>query len=182
MSVVANESVALECRSQAVPPPVLTWKKDGRPLEPRPGVHLSTDKALLEVCRAGPGGGRTRSVQLSVTQHPGHILLTWSEAAAGASLGPHKAEPLAFHLFFTPSSKASWPWGMGALRRASGPTRGGSMRAGDCGDRSLDVNLSSTSSWLGRLRQCLDHTGLRSVTCKHTGAALLGWLEFKASP
>lgn len=57
MSVVANESVALECRSQAVPPPVLTWRKDGRPLDPRPGVHLSTDKALLEVCRAGPGGG-----------------------------------------------------------------------------------------------------------------------------
>lgn len=58
MSVVANESVALECRSQAVPSPVLSWRKDGRPLEPRPGVHLSPDKALLEVgglwgCRRG---------------------------------------------------------------------------------------------------------------------------------
>lgn len=49
MSVVANESVALECRSQAVPAPVLSWRKDGRPLEPRPGIHLSPDKALLEV-------------------------------------------------------------------------------------------------------------------------------------
>lgn len=49
VSVVANESVALECQSQAVPPPVLSWRKDGRPLELRPGVRLSADKALLEV-------------------------------------------------------------------------------------------------------------------------------------
>uniref|UniRef100_F1S0Y1 Hemicentin-2 n=1 Tax=Sus scrofa TaxID=9823 RepID=F1S0Y1_PIG len=41
VSVVANESVALECRSH-----------DGRPLEPRPGIRLSADKALLEVDRA----------------------------------------------------------------------------------------------------------------------------------
>ncbi|XP_058380273.1 hemicentin-2 [Diceros bicornis minor] len=52
VSVVANESVALECRSHAVPPPVLSWRKDGRPLQPRPGVRLSADKALLEVDRA----------------------------------------------------------------------------------------------------------------------------------
>ncbi|KAM6170210.1 hemicentin-2 [Rhynchocyon petersi] len=52
VSVVANESVVLECQSHAVPPPVLSWWKDGRPLKPRPGVHLSTDKALLEVDRA----------------------------------------------------------------------------------------------------------------------------------
>ncbi|XP_035878268.1 hemicentin-2 [Phyllostomus discolor] len=52
VSVVANESVALECRSHAVPPPELSWRKDGRPLEPRPGVRLSADKALLEVDRA----------------------------------------------------------------------------------------------------------------------------------
>ncbi|XP_046530474.1 hemicentin-2 isoform X1 [Equus quagga] len=52
VSVVANESVALECQSHAVPPPVLSWRKDGRPLEPGPGVRLSADKALLEVDRA----------------------------------------------------------------------------------------------------------------------------------
>ncbi|XP_061289826.1 hemicentin-2 isoform X2 [Bos javanicus] len=55
VSVVANESVALECRSHAVPPPVLSWRKDGRPLEPRPGIYLSADKALLEVDRAEVG-------------------------------------------------------------------------------------------------------------------------------
>ncbi|XP_065735248.1 hemicentin-2 [Phocoena phocoena] len=53
VSVVANESVALECQSHAVPPPVLSWRKDGHPLEPRPGIRLSADKALLEVDRAG---------------------------------------------------------------------------------------------------------------------------------
>ncbi|XP_055255516.1 hemicentin-2 isoform X3 [Moschus berezovskii] len=55
VSVLANESVVLECLSHAVPPPVLSWRKDGRPLEPRPGVHLSVDKALLEVDRAEVG-------------------------------------------------------------------------------------------------------------------------------
>ncbi|KAK2497109.1 hypothetical protein MC885_006689 [Smutsia gigantea] len=54
VSVVANESVVLECQGRAVPPPVLSWRKDGHPLEPRPGVRLSADKALLEVLdRAG---------------------------------------------------------------------------------------------------------------------------------
>ncbi|GAB1286208.1 Hemicentin-2 [Apodemus speciosus] len=48
MSVVVNESVALECQSHAVPLPVLRWQKDGRPLEPHPGIRLSADKALLE--------------------------------------------------------------------------------------------------------------------------------------
>lgn len=52
ISVVVNESVALECQSHAVPPPVLRWQKDGRPLEPHPGIRLSADKALLEVCRS----------------------------------------------------------------------------------------------------------------------------------
>ncbi|KAM9207753.1 hemicentin-2 [Dugong dugon] len=51
VSVVANQSVTLECQSHAMPPPVLSWWKDGRPLDPRPGVRLSTDKALLEVDR-----------------------------------------------------------------------------------------------------------------------------------
>ncbi|XP_036769471.2 hemicentin-2 isoform X1 [Manis pentadactyla] len=52
VSVVANESVVLECQGHAMPPPVLSWRKDGHPLEPRPGVRLSADKALLEVDRA----------------------------------------------------------------------------------------------------------------------------------
>ncbi|XP_007942419.2 hemicentin-2 [Orycteropus afer afer] len=51
VSVVVNESVALECWSHAMPLPVLSWWKDGRPLQPRPGVHLSADKAFLEVDR-----------------------------------------------------------------------------------------------------------------------------------
>lgn len=49
ISVMANESVTLECRSHAVPPPKLSWQKDSRPLKLRPGIHLSQDKALLEV-------------------------------------------------------------------------------------------------------------------------------------
>ncbi|XP_072488817.1 hemicentin-2 isoform X3 [Notamacropus eugenii] len=52
VSVVVNQSVTLECQSQAVPPPVLSWRKDGQPLEPRPGVHLSPDGAFLQVEQA----------------------------------------------------------------------------------------------------------------------------------
>ncbi|KAM6184061.1 hemicentin-2 [Erethizon dorsatum] len=55
ISVMANESVNLECRSHAVPPPELSWQKDGRPLQLRPSVRLSEDKALLEVSRAEVG-------------------------------------------------------------------------------------------------------------------------------
>lgn len=109
VSVVANESVTLECQSQAVPLPVLSWRKDGHPLELRPGIHLSADKALLEVCgllggwwgahsaelapgRAGPVGALPRLVQLSATQCPGHPTPTptGSEAAAGPPLVPAK--------------------------------------------------------------------------------------------
>ncbi|XP_056668537.1 hemicentin-2 isoform X2 [Monodelphis domestica] len=52
VSVVVNQSVTLECQSQAVPPPVLSWRKDGHTLSPRPGVHLSADGVLLQVERA----------------------------------------------------------------------------------------------------------------------------------
>lgn len=55
ISVVVNESVALECQSHAVPRPVLRWQKDGRPLQPHPGIHFSADKALLEVCHCAAG-------------------------------------------------------------------------------------------------------------------------------
>ncbi|EHA98367.1 Hemicentin-1, partial [Heterocephalus glaber] len=55
ISVMANESVTLECHSHAMPRPDLSWRKDGRPLRPRPGVRLSEDKALLELARAEVG-------------------------------------------------------------------------------------------------------------------------------
>lgn len=109
MSVVANESVALECRSHAVPPAVLSWRKDGQPLEPRPGVRLSADKTLLEVCSlggpppvaelspgwAGPVGAPAgiSSAQCALQDPPvptiGHVLQTCSELSSrGLPQGP----------------------------------------------------------------------------------------------
>ncbi|KAM5299409.1 LOW QUALITY PROTEIN: hemicentin-2 [Ctenodactylus gundi] len=70
VSVVANASVALECRSHAVPPPTLRWRKDGRPLELRPGVHLSEDKTLLEVARAELGDAGRYTCE--AVNHAGH--------------------------------------------------------------------------------------------------------------
>lgn len=33
ISVLLNRQVTLECKSDAVPPPTLTWLKDGQPLQ-----------------------------------------------------------------------------------------------------------------------------------------------------
>lgn len=33
VSVLLNRQVTLECKSDAVPPPTLTWLKDGQPLQ-----------------------------------------------------------------------------------------------------------------------------------------------------
>lgn len=122
MSVVANESVTLECQSQAVPPPVLSWRKDGRPLEPRPGVHLSADKALLEVggllgCRracGGPDKGSLAPYDPGPGVHPPDLV----RSRCRASHSPHKAEPFSCHLF---SFLVQRPPGLWALEPFIGP-------------------------------------------------------------
>lgn len=40
MSVLQNRQVTLECKSDAVPPPTLTWLKDGRPLQVRNQTYI----------------------------------------------------------------------------------------------------------------------------------------------
>lgn len=96
------------------------------------------------------------------------------------SLSPHKAETFSFQPFFALCSKASWPLGVRALHRASGPAREGWVRVRDSGV-SLDLHFCPTSCWLCHLRQCPDHTGLRSVTFKHLATFFLSY-EKKASP
>lgn len=41
--------VELHCQSDAVPPPTLSWRKDGRPLFRKPGLTISADGSLLKV-------------------------------------------------------------------------------------------------------------------------------------
>ncbi|XP_077463990.1 hemicentin-1 [Stigmatopora argus] len=48
-TVMLGSLVELHCLSDAVPPPTLLWRKDGRPLFRKPGLTLSADGSLLKV-------------------------------------------------------------------------------------------------------------------------------------
>lgn len=49
ISVLISQSVELLCQSDAIPPPTLTWLKDGRPLLKKPGLSISENGSVLKV-------------------------------------------------------------------------------------------------------------------------------------
>ncbi|XP_008936946.1 PREDICTED: hemicentin-1-like, partial [Merops nubicus] len=49
VSVLMSQAVELLCQSNAVPPPVLAWLKDGRPLLKKPGLSISEDGSVLKI-------------------------------------------------------------------------------------------------------------------------------------
>ncbi|XP_047443825.1 hemicentin-1 isoform X2 [Mugil cephalus] len=48
-TVMLGRPVELQCQSDAIPPPTLSWRKDGRPLFRKPGLTVSADGSLLKV-------------------------------------------------------------------------------------------------------------------------------------
>ncbi|XP_031169752.1 hemicentin-1 isoform X2 [Sander lucioperca] len=48
-TVMLGRPVELHCQSDAIPPPTLTWRKDGRPIFRKPGLTVSADGSLLKV-------------------------------------------------------------------------------------------------------------------------------------
>lgn len=58
-TVMLGHQVELHCQSDAIPPPTLTWRKDGRPLFRKPGLAVSADGSVLKV-RLVTGLGHTR--------------------------------------------------------------------------------------------------------------------------
>lgn len=48
-TVMLGHPVELHCQSDAIPPPTLTWRKDGRPLFRKPGLTVSADGSMLKV-------------------------------------------------------------------------------------------------------------------------------------
>ncbi|XP_039667627.1 hemicentin-1 [Perca fluviatilis] len=48
-TVMLSHPVELHCQSDAIPPPTLAWRKDGRPLFRKPGLTVSADGSLLKV-------------------------------------------------------------------------------------------------------------------------------------
>ncbi|KAM7388095.1 hypothetical protein PAMP_024296 [Pampus punctatissimus] len=48
-TVMLGRLVELHCQSDAIPPPTLSWRKDGRPLFRKPGLTVSANGSLLKV-------------------------------------------------------------------------------------------------------------------------------------
>ncbi|KAG8436526.1 hypothetical protein GDO86_007581 [Hymenochirus boettgeri] len=49
ISTLITETIILTCQSNAVPPPVLTWYKDWKPLIRRTGLSISEDGSILKI-------------------------------------------------------------------------------------------------------------------------------------
>ena len=49
VSVLISQAVELLGRSDAIPPPTLTWLKDGRPLLKKPGLSVTGNGSVLKV-------------------------------------------------------------------------------------------------------------------------------------
>lgn len=57
VSVLMGQVLELLCQSNAIPPPLLTWLKDGRPLLKKPGLTISENGSVLQVSWAVLLGG-----------------------------------------------------------------------------------------------------------------------------
>ncbi|KAJ8376139.1 hypothetical protein SKAU_G00067190 [Synaphobranchus kaupii] len=57
LSVLLNRQVTLECKSDAVPPPTLTWLKDGAPLQASPRVRILSSGRYLQINNVELGDG-----------------------------------------------------------------------------------------------------------------------------
>ncbi|XP_044798653.2 hemicentin-1 isoform X3 [Bubalus bubalis] len=49
ISVLISQAVELLCQSDAVPPPTLTWLKDGHPLLKKPGLSVTENGSVLKI-------------------------------------------------------------------------------------------------------------------------------------
>ncbi|XP_043555476.1 hemicentin-1 [Chiloscyllium plagiosum] len=48
-SVIINQGIVLKCQSNAIPPPTLSWLKDGKPLLKKQGLTVSDDGSTLKI-------------------------------------------------------------------------------------------------------------------------------------
>ncbi|CAH2316004.1 hemicentin-2 [Pelobates cultripes] len=90
-TVIVNQPFILECESSAIPPPIISWLKDGRPLLKRPGVQITEDGRYLQIehahlrdagrytCEASNDAGRSE-------KH--YNVIIWVTPSFSTSLGP----------------------------------------------------------------------------------------------
>uniref|UniRef100_A0A8B9H3J1 Hemicentin 1 n=1 Tax=Astyanax mexicanus TaxID=7994 RepID=A0A8B9H3J1_ASTMX len=77
-TVLIGRLVELHCQSDAIPPPTLSWRKDGRPLYRKPGLTVSEDGTMLRLqdtgrytCEAANIAGKTeKNYNLNVWVRP----------------------------------------------------------------------------------------------------------------
>lgn len=81
---VLHQPAALSCDTSAIPPPRLTWYKDGEPLAPGPGVLILLGNGPATRASPAQGGGRILSPCSCLhAQHP------WDpRRITGAAWGP----------------------------------------------------------------------------------------------
>ncbi|KAJ7986246.1 hypothetical protein DPEC_G00337960 [Dallia pectoralis] len=116
ISVLQNRQVTLECKSDAVPPPTLTWLKDGKTLQASPRVRFLSSGRYLQINMAELGdvaqytcvasnvaGTTTRQFNLAVNVSP--IIAEGPEA-----ISVHIDQPVVLECIVSgvPAPRVSW--------------------------------------------------------------------------
>ncbi|XP_051232997.1 hemicentin-1 isoform X2 [Dicentrarchus labrax] len=116
VSVLQNRQVTLECKSDAVPPPTLTWLKDGQPLQASARVRILSggrylqinmaelsDKAQYTCVASNIAGKTTRQFNLAVNVAP-----TIKEGSQAVSVHINKPAVLECIVSGVPSPRVTW--------------------------------------------------------------------------
>ncbi|XP_034738598.1 hemicentin-1 isoform X2 [Etheostoma cragini] len=116
VSVLQNRQVTLECKSDAVPPPTLTWLKDGQPLQASARVRILSsgrflqinmaelsDKAQYTCVASNIAGKTTRQFNLAVNVAP--II---KEGSQTVSVHIHKPAVLECVVSGVPPPRVTW--------------------------------------------------------------------------
>uniref|UniRef100_A0A8C7JTX3 Hemicentin 1 n=1 Tax=Oncorhynchus kisutch TaxID=8019 RepID=A0A8C7JTX3_ONCKI len=80
-TVMLGRSVELRCQSDAIPPPTLSWRKDGRPLFRKPGLTVSEDGSVLKVRAQVQDSGRytCEATNIAGKTEKNYNLNVWGE-------------------------------------------------------------------------------------------------------
>uniref|UniRef100_A0A3B5LKZ5 Hemicentin 1 n=1 Tax=Xiphophorus couchianus TaxID=32473 RepID=A0A3B5LKZ5_9TELE len=86
-TVMLGGPVELHCHSDAVPPPTLLWRKDGRPIFRKPGLIVSADGSLLKVDNAqlqDTGRYTCEATNIAGKTEKNYNLIVWAPSIRGS--------------------------------------------------------------------------------------------------
>ncbi|KAK7889294.1 hypothetical protein WMY93_024854 [Mugilogobius chulae] len=96
-TVMLSEPVELQCQSDAIPPPTLSWRKDGRPLFRKLGLTVSEDGSLLKIARAqmqDSGRYTCEATNVAGKTDKNYNLNVWGENNFPSIRGSDEVSPL----------------------------------------------------------------------------------------